>query len=59
MALYTSGAEGILRPEEVGALVVQPVARESVAFQVRDDFPGVADDDLENAFCAHCVLLLC
>lgn len=34
MALYTSGAEGILRPEEVGALVVQPVARESVAFQV-------------------------
>ncbi len=34
MALYTAAAGGILRPEEVGALVVEPVARESVAFAV-------------------------
>ena len=34
MPLYTSGAGGILRPEEVGALVVQPVERASVAFQI-------------------------
>lgn len=34
MALYTSGAEGILTPEEVGALIVQPVEKASVAMQV-------------------------
>lgn len=34
MALYSPGAAGIIRPEDVGALVVQPVSRESVAFQV-------------------------
>lgn len=34
MALYTSGAGGILTPEEVGALVVQPVERASVAMQI-------------------------
>jgi HK97 family phage major capsid protein len=34
MSLLTSTAGGILRPEEVGTLVVQPVARESVAFQI-------------------------
>lgn len=34
MALYTAGAPGILRPEEVGALIVQPVQQASVAFQI-------------------------
>lgn len=31
MPLYTSGAAGILTPEEVGDLVVRPVSRLSVA----------------------------
>lgn len=34
MSLLSSGAGGILRPEEVGDLVVRPVERESVALQV-------------------------
>ncbi|MGP4058887.1 phage major capsid protein [Mycobacterium sp. 4D054] len=34
MSLLTSNAGGILRPEEVGALIVQPVAKASVAMQV-------------------------
>ncbi|WP_109558704.1 phage major capsid protein, partial [Mycobacteroides abscessus] len=34
MALLTSSAEGILTPEEVGALVVQPVEKASVAMQI-------------------------
>lgn len=34
MPLYTSGAAGILTPEEIGDLVVRPVSRLSVAYQV-------------------------
>ena len=34
MSLLTSNAGGILRPEEVGALIVQPVAKASVAMQI-------------------------
>lgn len=34
MALLRSAAGGILRPEEVGALVTKPVERESVAMQI-------------------------
>ena len=34
MPLYTTSAGGILTPEEVGALVVQPVAAASVAMQI-------------------------
>ena len=34
MALYTSGAAGILSNEEIGELVVRPVTRLSVAYQV-------------------------
>ncbi|MCZ0727197.1 phage major capsid protein [Mycolicibacterium iranicum] len=34
MPLYTNNAAGILTPEEVGALVVQPVERASVAMQI-------------------------
>ena len=34
MPLLTGSAAGILSPEEVGALVVQPVARASVGYQV-------------------------
>ncbi|QVI26170.1 phage major capsid protein [Mycolicibacterium neoaurum] len=34
MSLLTSGAGGILTPEEVGELVVRPVSRLSVAYQV-------------------------
>lgn len=34
MSLLTTNAGGILRPEEVGALIVQPVAKASVAMQV-------------------------
>lgn len=34
MALFTTGSEGILSPEEVGALVVQPVEKASVATQI-------------------------
>ncbi|WP_017555214.1 phage major capsid protein [Mycobacteroides abscessus] len=34
MALLTSSAEGILTPEEVGALIVQPVEKASVAVQI-------------------------
>lgn len=34
MSLLTTNAGGILRPEEVGALIVQPVAKASVAMQI-------------------------
>lgn len=34
MPLYTSGAAGLLTPEEIGDLVVRPVSRLSVAYQV-------------------------
>lgn len=34
MPLYTNNAAGILTPEEVGSLVVQPVERASVAMQI-------------------------
>ena len=34
MPLYTTGAAGILTPEEIGDLVVRPVSRLSVAYQV-------------------------
>lgn len=34
MPLYTAGAAGILTPEEVGALVVQPVETASIALQI-------------------------
>lgn len=34
MPLYTTGAAGILTPEEVGQLVVQPVTAASVAMQI-------------------------
>lgn len=44
MALYTLGAAPILTPAQVGALLVQPVADESVAVQVstRVDIPSHA-----------------
>lgn len=34
MSLLSSGAGGILRPEDVGDLIIRPVERESVALQV-------------------------
>ena len=34
MSLLTTTAAGILSPEQVGALIVQPVSRESIALQV-------------------------
>lgn len=34
MALYTTGAAGILTPEQVGDLVVKPVTKASVAMQI-------------------------
>ncbi|MDN4521413.1 phage major capsid protein [Mycolicibacterium austroafricanum] len=39
MPLYTTAAGGILTPEEVGALVVQPVERASVAMQIATVVP--------------------
>jgi HK97 family phage major capsid protein len=39
MPLYSSDAAGILTPEEVGQLVVQPVTRASVAMQVSTVVP--------------------
>lgn len=34
MALYTSGAAGILKPEQIGPLILEPLQRESVAMQI-------------------------
>lgn len=42
MALLSSGAAGILRPEEIGELVVQPVQRQSVAMQVSTVVPTMS-----------------
>jgi len=44
MALYTNNAEGILTPEQVGALVVQPVEAASVATQVSTVVPTASPD---------------
>lgn len=42
MALLSSGAAGILRPEEIGELVVTPVQRQSVAMQVSTVVPTMS-----------------
>lgn len=44
MSLLTSTAGGILRPEEVGALVVRPVEKASVAMQVTTVVPTSSHD---------------
>jgi len=44
MALTTSGGASILTPEEVGALVVQPLMEQSVAAQVSTVIPTTSHD---------------